>query len=98
LPRSPTSAAGLKRLAKELDCAVVALSQLSRAGRAARGQAPALRDLRESGSIEQDADTVCFLYREEYYLHGRSLNRQEKAKRLGGVGRRDAAPAATSSS
>lgn len=59
---------GLKRLAKELDIAVVALSQLSRAVEQREVKIPQLADLRDSGSIEQDADTVLFLYREYYYL------------------------------
>lgn len=62
---------GLKIIAKDLDIPVVALSQLSRELRNRRDKRPQLSDLRDSGSIEQDADTVLFLHRESYYTDDR---------------------------
>lgn len=74
--------AGLKGLAREYGIAVVLLSQLNRAVESRDNKRPQLSDLRDSGSIEQDADTIIFLYREAYYLEREKASGDKETDRL----------------
>ena len=88
----------LKKMAKKLDVTIIALAQLSRAPEARADRRPILSDLRESGSIEQDADIILMLYRDEYYnkesedkniaevIVGKNRNGEVKSIKLGWFG------------
>lgn len=71
----------LKRMAMEMDAPVIALSQLNRAVELRDNKRPTLADLRDSGSVEQDADTVIFCYRDAYYLQREAAAQSDKLKR-----------------